>query len=147
MTTDQTPEPTETAETTADRVRAALNAHGRHVSELWMTTDPVAEHLELATLRRWKAEADHVLAAWQQVADLIPADVVARNLGRAWPAIVADYLQSLQTTTADQHTRKLTREQAEAEGWTVDTHCYPWFAYKGGRFAPTATVPVVTPEA
>jgi len=28
------------------------------------------------------------------------------------------------------------RQQAESEGFTVDTHCYPWFAYKGPRFRP-----------
>jgi hypothetical protein len=30
-----------------------------------------------------------------------------------------------------------TRHQAERAGYIVDTHCYPWFAYKGPRFAPT----------
>lgn len=29
-----------------------------------------------------------------------------------------------------------TPEQAKAAGFTVDTTCYPWVAYKGPRFAP-----------
>jgi hypothetical protein len=33
---------------------------------------------------------------------------------------------------------KLTKVEAEANGFTVDTHVYPWFAYKGPRFAPEA---------
>lgn len=39
---------------------------------------------------------------------------------------------------------KLTRAQAEAQGFAVDTHCYPWFGYKGPRFAPTERVQVFT---
>lgn len=38
----------------------------------------------------------------------------------------------------------LTKAQAEAEGFTVDTTCYPWFAYKGSRFAPQASRTVLT---
>lgn len=33
-------------------------------------------------------------------------------------------------------TRFLSKAAAEAEGYTVDTHVYPWFAYKGPRFLP-----------
>jgi hypothetical protein len=29
------------------------------------------------------------------------------------------------------------RIEAEALGFTVDKHCYPWIAYKGSRFNPT----------
>jgi len=32
---------------------------------------------------------------------------------------------------------RMTKSEAEAQGFTVDTHCYPWLAYKGARFAPT----------
>ncbi len=27
--------------------------------------------------------------------------------------------------------------KAEAKGFVVDRHCWPWVAYKGPRFAPT----------
>lgn len=39
----------------------------------------------------------------------------------------------------------ISAEQAEARGFTVDRTCYPWFAYKGGRYAPTESVEIVTP--
>lgn len=29
------------------------------------------------------------------------------------------------------------RQKAEKQGYTVDTHVYPWLAYKGPRFNPT----------
>lgn len=32
---------------------------------------------------------------------------------------------------------KITMQQALADGFTVDNKTYPWFAYKGPRFAPT----------
>ena len=38
----------------------------------------------------------------------------------------------------------ITREQAEAAGMVVDTTCYPWLAYEGPRFAPTAQRHVYT---
>ena len=41
-------------------------------------------------------------------------------------------------------TTTLTAAQAEAQGFTVDRHCYPWFAYKGPRFSPEETVEVIT---
>lgn len=31
--------------------------------------------------------------------------------------------------------KRITIEQARKEGYTVDTHCYPYFAYKGARFS------------
>ncbi len=31
-------------------------------------------------------------------------------------------------------------------GWTIDKHCYPWVAYRGPRFAPTAWFACRTPE-
>ena len=34
---------------------------------------------------------------------------------------------------------------AEAQGFTVDHHCYPHIAYKGARFKPTETHNVFTP--
>ena len=34
----------------------------------------------------------------------------------------------------------MNRAEAEALGYTVDEHCYPWFAYKGSRFAPDERV-------
>lgn len=40
---------------------------------------------------------------------------------------------------------ELTVEQAEATGFTVDKHCYPWTAYKGPRFSPDEFKPIVTP--
>lgn len=43
--------------------------------------------------------------------------------------------------------RYLTKEQARAEGFIVDRHCYPWFGYKGARFGnhdPHQTVEVLT---
>ena len=39
----------------------------------------------------------------------------------------------------------LSAEEAEELGFTVDRCCYPWFAYKGPRFEPTDTIPIVTP--
>ncbi len=39
-----------------------------------------------------------------------------------------------------------TAEEAEADGWAVDRQVYPWFAYKGPRFSPDATIPIVTPR-
>lgn len=39
----------------------------------------------------------------------------------------------------------LTAEEAEEMGFTVDRCTYPWFAYKGPRFEPTDTIPIVTP--
>jgi hypothetical protein len=33
----------------------------------------------------------------------------------------------------------LSKAAAEAEGFVVDTHVYPWFAYKGPRFRPDAS--------
>ena len=38
----------------------------------------------------------------------------------------------------------LTRADAEAQGFAVDTYCYPWLAYKGPRFAPEETRHVYT---
>ena len=42
--------------------------------------------------------------------------------------------------------RKLprTRQEAEAQGYTVDTHVYPWVAYRGPRFNPTEWHTVLT---
>lgn len=37
---------------------------------------------------------------------------------------------------------RLTRSEAEAQGFTVDDRTYPHFRYKGPRFAPTETVEV-----
>jgi hypothetical protein len=39
---------------------------------------------------------------------------------------------------------RITRKAAEAAGFTVDTGCYPWFGYKGARFAPDEHVRVLT---
>ena len=39
---------------------------------------------------------------------------------------------------------RVTRHYAETRGYTVDTHCYPWFAYKGERFQPTRKFEVYT---
>jgi hypothetical protein len=39
---------------------------------------------------------------------------------------------------------QITRTAAEAAGFTVDTGCYPWFGYKGARFAPDEHVRVFT---
>lgn len=36
------------------------------------------------------------------------------------------------------------KKKAEAEGFTVDTHVYPWFAYKGERFSPTEKAECLT---
>lgn len=36
------------------------------------------------------------------------------------------------------------RNTAEREGYTVDTHVYPWLAYKGPRFNPTETKQIAT---
>lgn len=36
------------------------------------------------------------------------------------------------------------RKQAEVQGFIVDTHCYPWLAYKGDRFAPTEHMDCLT---
>ena len=33
-------------------------------------------------------------------------------------------------------TRKIPVAQAIAEGFTIDYHVFPWFAYKGSRFNP-----------
>lgn len=41
---------------------------------------------------------------------------------------------------------KLTKEQAEKQGYNVDTTCYPWLGYKGPRFAPTETITVFMDE-
>lgn len=41
---------------------------------------------------------------------------------------------------------RMTKEQAEAQGFTVDCHCYPWTAYKGPRFAPSEWQHVLTDE-
>jgi hypothetical protein len=40
--------------------------------------------------------------------------------------------------------RRLTIAQAQAEGFIVDTTCYPHVGYKGPRFRPTYTVDVLT---
>lgn len=37
-----------------------------------------------------------------------------------------------------------TPKQAEAEGYTIDRHTYPHFAYKGPRFRPTESFCVLT---
>lgn len=31
----------------------------------------------------------------------------------------------------------LSAAEAEAQGFTIDRHCWPWLAYKGPRFEPT----------
>jgi hypothetical protein len=41
---------------------------------------------------------------------------------------------------------KMTREEAIAQGFVVDTHCYPWCAYRGPRFQPDEQVDVWTDE-
>lgn len=38
-----------------------------------------------------------------------------------------------------------TAEEAEAMGWTVDRHTYPWCAYIGPRFDPERCVVIATP--
>lgn len=38
------------------------------------------------------------------------------------------------------------KEDAVSQGFTVDTTCYPWFAYKGPRFNPTEYGDVPTTE-
>lgn len=43
--------------------------------------------------------------------------------------------------------RPMTKAEAEARGFTVDTTCYPWFAYKGPRFEPTESALTYTPPA
>lgn len=35
-------------------------------------------------------------------------------------------------------------DEAQAQGFVVDTHCYPYLAYKGERFRPTETQEVYT---
>jgi hypothetical protein len=37
-----------------------------------------------------------------------------------------------------------TRKEAEAVGMTVDTHCYPPFAYRGPRFNPASGMTILT---
>jgi hypothetical protein len=39
---------------------------------------------------------------------------------------------------------RMTRQDAEAAGFTVDQSCYPWFGYTGPRFNPTQRVEVYT---
>lgn len=39
---------------------------------------------------------------------------------------------------------RMTRQDAEAAGFTVDRTCYPWFGYIGPRFNPTKSVEVYT---
>ena len=39
---------------------------------------------------------------------------------------------------------RMTRQDAEAAGFTVDRTCYPWFGYTGPRFNPTQSVEVYT---
>lgn len=39
---------------------------------------------------------------------------------------------------------RMTRAEAQAAGLEVDTHCYPWVAYKGPRFNPTELCEVFT---
>ena len=39
---------------------------------------------------------------------------------------------------------RLTIEEAKAQGFTVDSHCYPHIGYMGPRFDPTKTVGVLT---
>lgn len=36
------------------------------------------------------------------------------------------------------------RQKAEQQGYAVDTHVYPWLAYKGPRFNPTFTQQIET---
>lgn len=36
------------------------------------------------------------------------------------------------------------KQKAEKQGYTVDTHVYPWLAYKGPRFNPTHTQQIET---
>jgi hypothetical protein len=38
----------------------------------------------------------------------------------------------------------ITKQMAEALGYTVDTHVYPWLAYMGPRFQPKATFEIPT---
>ncbi len=37
-------------------------------------------------------------------------------------------------------------DMLEQRGWTIDRTCYPWFAYRGGRFNPTESFSCRTPE-
>ena len=39
---------------------------------------------------------------------------------------------------------RLTIQEAKAQGYTVDTTCYPHLGYKGPRFAPIQSVRVLT---
>jgi len=41
---------------------------------------------------------------------------------------------------------KLEPGEARERGFTIDTHCYPWLAYKGPRFAPTDTAECYTDQ-
>lgn len=53
--------------------------------------------------------------------------------------------QKIETTEAmPLHRRPMSRTEAEADGFTVDTGVYPWFAYKGQRMAPTDRCVVMT---
>ena len=38
----------------------------------------------------------------------------------------------------------MTREEAELAGYMVDMDCYPWVAYKGGRWRPETQVDCLT---
>lgn len=41
---------------------------------------------------------------------------------------------------------KMEPNEARERGFTVDTSCYPWLAYKGPRFAPTETAECYTDQ-
>lgn len=41
---------------------------------------------------------------------------------------------------------KMEPSEARERGFTIDTTCYPWLAYKGQRFAPTETAHCYTDD-
>lgn len=40
---------------------------------------------------------------------------------------------------------RATIEEAREQGYDIDTHTYPWTAYKGPRFRPLETIKLFTP--
>ena len=71
----------------------------------------------------------------------------AREFAAQPEGITAAILALVETLQPDEPepSRALSKADAEAQGFTVDTRVYPWLAYKGPRFDPTVTIPVQTP--
>lgn len=112
--------------------------------------DLTREALEKAVITTWdefaKANGDSLSS--DEATDLL-ADLHAGKIVKGGGGASAEYTLMSESRRYALLCRKriLTEAQAKADGFIVDRHVYPWYGYKGARFAnhePYNTVEVLT---